>query len=178
MWFNLCATGPLLLFLLEQKYPREGWFSRSLKRNNCAKSISLYGNSTLNLVITVDARLTTSKTVPRRQGFAHSLLTASGTSCKKSLHSSHRRCVDNRRRGIVIVAFILWTSVLLKLHWSYQLISDKLQQPPAHNDFQLLLTLAIVIAVTYKKWKALCLITNPPELSRPIILWRSFSFCK
>lgn len=100
----------------------------------------------------IDARLTTSKTVPRTAWFAHALLTASGTN-RKSKFTPHTVGAwivssDNRRHVTGMVAFTIWTSVLLKLHWSYQLISDKLPQPPADNDFQLLLTLAIVTAVT------------------------------
>lgn len=103
----------------------------------------------------IDARLTASKSVPRGQGFAHSLLTAAGTNCK-SRFTRHAGDVliipsDKLKHVIVIVAFIIRTSVLLKLNWSYQLILDKLPQPPADNDFQLLLTLAIVTAVSYKK---------------------------
>lgn len=122
---------------------------------NCAKSISLYCNSTLSIVIMIEARLATSKPVPRIGPFVHTLLTASGTNCKSTftLYPGSPQIIPsgNERRVIVIVVFIIWTSVLLKLRWGYHLISDKLLQPPADNGFQLLLTLAIVMAVTQKK---------------------------
>lgn len=76
------------------------------------------------------------------------------------------------------MAFIIWTSVsvLTKVRRGYQLISDKLLQPPADNGFQLLLTVAIVTAVTWENWKAPWLITNPLNCRDPLSYHRMEKF--